>query len=515
MLINAGQLLTERAKVSPDLTAVVDSDNQESLTYTELNACTNRLAHALVTLGIRPGDRVGILMSNGVWYMRTYYAMAKIGAISVFLNWRLTPEELAFQIEDSGLRALMFSPDQIVLVKPLMTRFPHIELFQTEGEAIGSARILSAVASAMPETEPMLGASGDEAQFLMYTSGTTGKPKGAVHTHNSTIAWSQCATATTEMRLGDRGLVLAPFFHIAGLSLLIGYVHRGVTSVIAKNFDAGNVWSLFEKERINHSFAVPVMLNLLYEHPKRLTSDHKLLRWLMVGAAPLPTSTIEDFAVSGIDLYQVYGSTETHGGICIIDPGHARSKAGSTGRPYFGLDVRVVDHQGCDVAPGVPGEVITRGPHLIKGYWNRPEDTANAFKDGWFALDDIAVVDADGFIYIKDRSKDVIISGGENIYPAEVEDALMRHPAVRDVAVIAQPCRRWGETPAAIIVADATRHTLSIEELRRELLELCVTRLARYKHPRVLEFVESLPRSSTGKVLKRLLRDRFPGPAKE
>jgi acyl-CoA synthetase (AMP-forming)/AMP-acid ligase II len=512
MVTNAGQLLTERAKASPQLAAVIDAENGTVLSFAELNADTNRLAHTLLGFTIKPGDRVGLLMSNGLWYVRAYYALAKIGAISVLLNWRLTPEELAFQIEDAEISTLIYSPDHIELSEPLMQRFPKLTALQIAGKPVSSSPVLERVAATMAADEPLPGASGDDVEFLMYTSGTTGKPKGAMHTHNSTIGWSQCALATTEMRLGDRGLVLAPLFHIGGLALLISYVHRGVTSVIAKSFDAENVWRLIATERINHTFAVPAMLNSMYQHPLRQTSDHQSLRWIMVGAAPVALSSIEAYAALGIDIYQVFGSTETHGGICIIDPEHARSKAGSTGRAYFGLEVRVVDGEGRDVVPGVPGEVITRGPHLFKGYWNRPEVNERAFKDGWFYLGDVAVVDADGFISIKDRSTDTIISGGENIYPAEVEDVLMRHPAVREVAVIAQPSRRWGESPVAVVVADPAQIAAGTSQLKCELLEICAQRLARYKHPRALEFVETLPRNATGKVLKRLLRERFPGP---
>jgi acyl-CoA synthetase (AMP-forming)/AMP-acid ligase II len=210
----------------------------------------------------------------------------------------------------------------------------------------------------------------------------------------------------------------------------------------------------------------------------------------------------------------VYGLTETHGGICLITPEYARHKVGSTGLPYFGIEVRVVDKAGADVPPGIPGEVITRGPHLISGYWNRPEATKEAIRDGWFYTGDIAEVDADGFIYIKDRSKDMIISGGENVYPAEVEEALHAHPAVRDVGVIGQPSAKWGESACAVVVKDPS-WTGSDAELVAALQQHVQERLARYKQPRRYEFIDVLPRNPSGKILKRVLREQFPGPAPE
>jgi acyl-CoA synthetase (AMP-forming)/AMP-acid ligase II len=216
----------------------------------------------------------------------------------------------------------------------------------------------------------------------------------------------------------------------------------------------------------------------------------------------------------GIEIHQVYGATETHGGICLITPEYARHKVGSTGLPYFGIDVRVVDLVGNDVEPGLPGEVITRGPHLFSGYWNRPDATSSAIREGWFHTGDIAEVDAEGFIYIKDRSKDMIISGGENVYPAEVEEVLYAHPGVREVGVIGQPSTKWGECACAVIVRDPD-WAGDEEQLVASMREFVRERLARYKQPKSYVFVDLLPRNPSGKILKRMLREQFPGPAPE
>jgi acyl-CoA synthetase (AMP-forming)/AMP-acid ligase II len=320
--------------------------------------------------------------------------------------------------------------------------------------------------------------------------------------------------ATSDLHLGERQIIVAPLFHIAGLGLVMCAAYRGMTSVLCKAFDPALMWDLIGSERITGFFAVPAMLAVMYQHPKRSTVAHPDLRWVLCGAAPVPASLIEAYMGIGIEILQVYGATETHGGICVISAEHARLKVGSTGQPYYGIDVLVVDKAGTPVPPGVAGEVITRGPHLISGYWNQPEATREAIRDGWFHTGDIAEVDEDGFIYIKDRSKDMIISGGENVYPAEVEDVLGSHPGVREVGVIGQPSARWGESVCAVVVrGDGWKgdDTLLADELRG----LANTRLARFKQPKVFVFIDALPRNPSGKILKRVLRDQFPGPAPE
>ena len=252
----------------------------------------------------------------------------------------------------------------------------------------------------------------------------------------------------------------------------------------------------------------------MQQHPARGTTRCPSLRWLLCGAAPVPVSLIEAWHAMGVQVRQVYGATETHGGICLLNSEHAATKVGSTGLPYYGVDVRVVDLAGNPVPPGHPGEVITRGPHLFTGYWNRPDATREAIRDGWFHTGDIAEVDEDGFIYIKDRSKDMIISGGENVYPAEVENVLSAHPGVSEVGVIGQPSAKWGESACAVVVR-AGHWSGDEARLLDELRTLAQTRLAKFKQPKRYLFVETLPRNPSGKILKRVLRESFPGPAPE
>lgn len=508
MLTNAGQFLTERAKISATMEAWVDLASGERTTFREANARANRIAHVLLAQGLAAGDRVAALMSNTPLHAESYYASAKAGCIFVELNWRLSVPELAYQILDSGASVVLHGADQANLVGPLREQFPAVRWIDMD-RAETRQRIAAA-----PADEPPIRATLEDPLWMMYTSGTTGRPKGALMSHRASVAWLSSMMATADVHLGDRQIVVAPLFHIAGLGMTMVAVCRGMSTVLLRSFDPGAMWEVIEREQIDGFFAVPAILGAMWAHPKRQTARAECLRWVVCGAAPVPVTLIEAYATKGIDIHQVYGATETHGGICLMTAEHAKRKVGSTGLPYFGIDVRVVDRTGSDVPPGVPGEVITRGPHLITSYWNLPEATRESIRDGWFHTGDIAEVDEDGFIYIKDRSKDMVISGGENVYPAEVENVLLSHPGVREVAVIGQPSARWGECSCAVIVAaDDWKHRPA--ELTEALKVHVRDRLARYKQPRAYEYIDALPLNPSGKVLKRILRERFPGPAPE
>ncbi|MGD8326378.1 MAG: long-chain fatty acid--CoA ligase [Sphingomonadales bacterium] len=506
MLRDVGQILSERARLSSDLEAIVDLARGRRFDYQTFENRANALAHILQERGVKKGDRVAILMSNSHVYMEAYFAIAKIGAIAVLLNWRLTPSELEYIVEDCSASALIYSQDLESLAEALKPLAHSIKLWIPENEA------LEKDIQKAPTHIPDVDISGDDPVFIMYTSGTTGKPKGAVMTHGASVAWHFSALATADNKYRDRSYTVAPLFHIGGIGVVTAGIHRGMTNVIDQLFDPGRVWRMIAQEKINGTFLVPAMLNFMLKHEEAWVHDHSHLRGIMCGAAPVPVSLIEAFSERGVDIHQVYGATETHGGICLMSPEKAVEKAGSTGRPYYGLEVRVVDEEGRDVPPGVPGEVITRGPHVLREYWNKPEETAKSFKNGWFYLGDVAEVDEDGFIYIKDRSKDMVISGGENIYPAEIENVILSNPGVAEVAVIGQPSEKWGESVCAVVVA---KPGVDQNQLIEELQALSAEKLASYKRPKAFEFINEIPRNPSGKALKRLLRERFPGPAPE
>jgi len=512
---NVGDLLTRRAHLNPNVEGLVDLHGGRRFSFAELNRRSCRSANALRELGVGPGDRVALLMMNGVEFVESFFALAKLGAVVVPINWRLVPDELAFILKDSGARSLIYSSEFDANVRDLHARGSQGTALR-DWIAVGPAEERAefaldydALQSAASASEPEHGAGDGQPLYIMYTSGTTGLPKGAVHTHD-TVLWALLTiAATADMRFKDRYLLMLPMFHVGALTPATGNVYAGVTSVVARSFDPVATWRLIEEERISVMLAVPAMLNFMRQAYEPGRYDHSGLRWCMSGAAPVPVTLIEEYARMGIEIHQIYGLTETCGPACLIGSDEALAKAGSTGKAFFHTDTRVVDEAGHDVEPGQPGEVIIRANHIMKEYWNRPEATAETIRDGWLHSGDVATLDKEGFVYIQDRTKDMIISGGENVYPAEIENVILAHPQVGEVAVIGQPSTRWGESPLAVVV----RADDALEA--GDVLEHCDGKLARFKLPRAVEFVDEIPLNPTGKVLKRLLRERFPGPAPE
>ena len=509
---NLGLILAKRARLCPTVEALVEVERGRRFTYAELNARANRIAHGLLARGVRPGDRVALLQMNGVEYIESYFALAKIGAVLVPLNWRLVADELEFILNDSGAGLLIFDAEFTETVRLLNGRGTSVRRWIKAGgsePSEGFAESYEKVAAELGAGEPEGAGQDDDLLFIMYTSGTTGRPKGAMHTHDSMLWNSLTYNMTCDQRLGDRDLVVLPLFHIGGLIPLTALIHRGGTCVAIRSYDTRRALETIEKEHVNTTLLVTTILRMLIDHPDRARYDLSSLRWAIVGGEPVPVSLLERCAELGIDVRQDYGQTES-GAATITGPEEAASKRGSAGQPCLHTDVEVVDDQGRPVAAGTLGEVVVRGRHIMKGYWNRPGATAEAIRDGWLYTGDLGVMDPEGSLYIKERKKDMIISGGENVYPAEIEAVLGTHPGIKEVAVIGVPSARWGESPAAIVVRRG-----GAELSAAEVLAFCRGKVAGFKLPRLVEFVDSLPRTVTGKVQKQRLRERFPGPAPE
>ena len=508
---NIGWWLTKRAFLMPAREAYVDGDSGERLTFSELNERCNQTANAFLAAGVSKGERVGLLLMNSPEFVESYFALAKIGAVVVPLNWRLIADELEFILKDSGTTRLIFDDDLVDTVADLHARGDKTDVEQwlqvTRGETAYFAESYAAFRDARGAVEPAIGGRDDDMLYIMYTSGTTGLPKGVVHTHN-TCVWA-CITiaATTYFEDGDRFLSPLPMFHVGALTPLTMCIYRGVTSVVMRAFDPVRAWEIVHKERVTVGLAVPAMLNFMLQVPNLDRFDFSRWRWCMSGAAPVPEALIEAYERIGLEIHQVYGLTESCGPAALIDAENALKRIGSTGKAFYHTDVRIVDAEGRDCPADEPGEVLVAGPHIMREYWNRPEATAETLVDGWLHTGDVARMDADGFIYIEDRIKDMIISGGENVYPAEIEKVLQTHPGISEAGVIGQPSERWGESPFVVAVKSDPALT------QAELLEFCHGRLARYKQPKGAAFVEVLPRNPSGKILKRLLREKFPGPA--
>jgi acyl-CoA synthetase (AMP-forming)/AMP-acid ligase II len=511
--INIGDFLATRAFLNPDKEALYDVVSGDRFTFREANARANRVCAALGALGVGKGDRVALLVYNGHEFLESFFGPSKAGMVIMPLNWRLTADELAYILKDGGATSIIFDQSFAPVVE-------QIRAMGTEGSdirhwiGIGDelpdfALNYEALLAEQDDVEPTEKARDDDNLFIMYTSGTTGNPKGVVHTH-STVMWALLTLANTaDIHMNDRYMVLLPLFHVGALTPMIGSVYKGNTLVILRNFDPTKAWSLIEEERITTTLAVPAMLGFMLQVPDFQRFDWSSLRNITSGAAPLPVTTINAYLDLGIEVHQVYGMTETCGPACLIGADDAIHKIGSTGKSFFHTRVRIVDETGNDLPPGEAGEIIVRGPHNMKEYWNRPDATAETIVDGWLHTGDVAVMDEEGFVTIQDRIKDMIISGGENIYPAEIENVLLQHPAIVDAAVIGQDSPKWGESPLAVVVTKEAGLTES------EVLAHCDGKLARFKLPRGAVFVDEIPRNPSGKILKRVLREQFPGPAPE
>ena len=507
--------LDRRVLLTPDREAYCDSHNGVRLNFQELSEESLRLAQGFRTSGtVRKGDRVALLLENCAEFLVCVLALARIGAVVVPLNWRLAANELAEILVDCGPSVLVYGQQFVATMQALNSNgsLRDVSLCVRVGSRDGVPPFgcsYGALLGATAVAEPFVEVDPDDILFILYTSGTTGAPKGAVHTHSTVLAAVQTIVATLHYAEHERFFSPVPMFHVAALTPLLCNLYKGVTSVVMNSFEPELAWEVIAKERVTSGIAVPAMLNEMLRANVLSGLDVTSWRWCLAGAAPVPDVLVQRFAQLGVSLLQTYGLTESCGPACTIDPQNAMQRPGSTGKPFFHTDVRVARGDGSDCTPEEIGEVLVRGEHVMQGYWNQPEATASVFSDGWLRTGDAARVDSDGFLYIEDRIKDMLISGGENIFPAEIEKVLESHPAVRESAVIGQPSEKWGESPFAVVV----RADPSVGEA--SLLEHLNGKLARYKFPRAFAFVESIPRNSSGKILKRELRESFPGPAPE
>jgi acyl-CoA synthetase (AMP-forming)/AMP-acid ligase II len=508
MRSNIGSILTKRAHMNPDNEALFDVSAGRRFNYAELNDRTNQVVNALAP-SVKKGDRVALLMMNSHEFISAFFAIAKLGAVVVPLNWRLVPDELEFILKDSGSTVLFYGEEFLPSVGELHSRGDKTDIklwIHTGSDATKPpfAKGFNDFVDPAPSTEPEITAFDDDMLYIMYTSGTTGLPKGVMHTHSTQMEALVTLNATSDFCIGDRYLNPMPLFHVGALTPAIVGAYRGLAHILMRAFDPVKVWELVRDEKINNALLVPAMLGACRMVYDPATHDHSTLRWFLSGAAPVPKALIEAYAEMGIEIHQVYGLTETCGPACLTTPEDALRKAGSTGKAFFHTDVKLVRPDGSECDVDEPGEVLIRGGHIMTGYWNRPDATAEAIRDGWFYSGDVATRDSEGFIWIQDRLKDMIISGGENIYPAELENVILGNPGVADVAVIGVPSEKWGETPLAVVV----KKDPALDEAT--VLAHCEGKLARFKMPTAVRFVDVIPRNASGKALKRDLRIQFP-----
>ena len=517
MIFGIWHWLDRRTDLHAAKAALIDGDR--TLSYGALRSRAAGLAGGLARLGVKRGDRIAVLSVNRAEYIEVIFAAARLGAIVVPLNWRLTAAELAFLIQDSEPKVLVVDPGLRSLAEPLRAQ-PEVRVMEhwvalDDGPAAFPWATSYDALAGTPEQVPT--GRFEDPLLIMYTSGTTGRPKGAVLAQAGQLWNSLNIGFAVGLGSDDVTLNMLPMFHSGGIGLFtLPSLHVGATAVLLRKFEPDAVVAAIADHQVTAMFGVPAIYLALLQHEGFQRAALSRVRF-SCGGAPCPVTIIETFRDRGLLFQQGYGLTETAPTLTLIPAADAFRKIGSVGKASIHSELRVVDDERHDVPPGATGEVWTRGPNLFLGYWRRPEATAEAFvrpvepvtdADGyagwWFRTGDLARIDDEGFIYIVDRQKDMIISGGENIYPAEVEDVLYRHPAIAEVAVIGVPDARWGEVPKAVVVVKPGQ-TLSYDELRT----FCEGRVARYKIPKSMAAVDVLPRNAAGKVLKRVLREQL------
>ncbi|MFK0120862.1 long-chain fatty acid--CoA ligase [Streptomyces sp. NPDC090994] len=499
-----GSWPARRARKTPGRAAVVHEGR--TWTYRELHERVLRLAHALRALGTRHGDRVAYLGPNHPTFLETLFAAGVLGAVFVPLNTRLTAPELAYNLSDSGSTVLVHTAGQAGSARAAAAEAGVTHRIALTGddddEALGYEGLLAGSrADHLDETVGL-----EDPCIIMYTSGTTGRPKGAVLSH-ANLTWNSVNVLVDTDLAGDEvTLVAAPLFHTAALNMTcLPTLLKGGRVVLLEAFDADRALELVESLGVTYMFGVPTMFDAMAARPRWAAADLSSLRTLTCGGAPVPARTLTTYLDRGLAFSQGYGMTEASPGVLFLDKEHTSTKAGSAGLPHFFTDVRVVRPDGRDAGPGEPGEILVHGPHVMTGYWGRPAVTEAAFADGgWLRTGDVARTDAEGYVYIVDRVKDMFVSGGENVYPAEVEDALLTHPAVAECAVIGVPDPVWGEVGRAVVVL-----TPAARADPDDILDQLRGRLAKYKIPKSLVVTESLPRTASGKIVKSVVRDTY------
>lgn len=502
---NIAAAMLRRAELNPERTAIIFEESET--TFGELAERVRRQAGLLKANGVCAGDRVGYLGFNHPAFIETLFAANCLGAIFVPLNFRLTGDELNFIINDAGVHTLIVDDALRPVVDPIKAGLCCRHYFSSEAEADGWRHLETESASAEPVAQAV-DLDTHDVCLIMYTSGTTGLPKGAMLTHGN-VLWNNInASFSIGNSRDDVVLTAAPLFHIGGLNVMcLACFSLGATLVLLRNFDPQQVLKDFERYKATHMFGAPAMFLFMSQMPEFEQTDLSSIRMLVCGAAPVPESLIELYGARGIPFCQGYGLTETAPFSSLLTPEWGVKKLGSAGQKPLFTDLRIVDNDNNELASGERGEICIRGPNVMKGYWNRPDATASAIDEkGWFHSGDVGYIDEDGFLFICDRLKDMVISGGENVYPAEVETVLYKHEAISEVAVIGLPDEKWGEAVTAVAALHEGQE-LTLEALR----EFAEPHLAKYKIPLRLHLVDALPRNPAGKVLKFVLKEELQG----
>ncbi|MBM3129399.1 MAG: long-chain fatty acid--CoA ligase [Chloroflexi bacterium] len=509
--MHAADLLSKRAHLTPDREALLYTHTGERFTYAQLNARANRAANFLrERCGVQKGDRVSILAHNSVIYLDLFYGLAKLGAIFAPCNWRLTARELAHIVTDCEPKVMLCGPEFVNTLNDLRGELRGAQLVSVEGAQMDGAleyeAELARASDAEPERPPL---SDDDTYCILYTSGTTGRPKGAMLPHRQ-ILWHCINTVVSwGLREDDVSPVLTPLFHAGGLfAFLTPLLYIGGRIVLTRAFDAEASLKAIAQEKCTVILGVPTLFQMWYDTPYFRQGDFNGVRFWINGGAPIPIPLMQAWlqAKGGV-FRQGYGLTEVGPSCFTMTDEESVRKRGSLGKPIFHSAMRLIDPAtGNDVSVNQSGELLIKGPHVCTGYWRNPNATAEAITDGWFHTGDGMRMDEDGFFYFVGRFKDMIKSGGENIYAAEVEKIFRDHPAVQDAALIGKPDPKWDEVGLMIVLLKPGQSATEAE-----LLKFCDGKLARFKIPKQVIFADSFPYSPYGKVEKVKLREKYSG----
>ncbi|MBI3089835.1 MAG: long-chain-fatty-acid--CoA ligase [Candidatus Tectomicrobia bacterium] len=508
-----GEVLAKHARSEPRKLAFVDYTRGKRFSYDELNRRVNRLARALQGLGIVAGDKVAFLFFNSHEIIECYFACAKIGAIAVPLNFRFSPDELGYCLEQSDACCVIHGGDFAATLNGLRSKLPLVRAYVcAEGAAGSHDHDYETLLAAAEESEPGVLVDDDDYAQIFYTSGTTGFPKGALLTHRNYLTHAPCyllELAQSPGGISPRDVYLqnSPLFHAGGWGLTFSHLWFRNTVVTLRAFDAEKLLECIERERVTITWLVATMSTFVLGSPKFGDYDTSSLRICVSAGSPLPTVLKEKLRekFSGLHVIDVLGQTELSAGImALAHPEDVRRKVACVGRPLTMTEAKVVDDTGRELPAGEVGEIVYRSPQLAAGYYKKPAETIEAYHDGWFHSGDLARRDDEGFFYLVDRKHDKIVSGGENIFPTEVEEVLYTHPKVENCCVVGVPDPLWGEAVKAVVVLKS-----GAEASGRELIDYCVGKIADYKKPKSVDFVNDLPRSSVGKVLRREVRAQY------
>lgn len=509
-ITSAAEITRHMANRMGDATALVFKDRET--TYKELDSRASKVANGLIQDGCKPDARVGFMGKNSDHFVDILFGTFKANTVMVGVNWRLAGPEVEYVLNDAKVETLFVGQDFMPLVESIKDNVPTLRTVIAIDGGHDDWPSFEAWRDQQPDTDPMLEAKGDADVIQLYTSGTTGHPKGVQLTNdNYMVLFNQAVEAGwADYNEGESNLVCMPFFHVAGVNIAMMGLAQGCRNFILEDVDPMEIVRLMEEENLNIAFMVPaVILFVMQVLAQKPDADISSVRKVIYGASPIAEDLLKSAQDRfGCEFIQVYGLTETTGGGTYLPPdAHdpARGKLRSCGLPYPGTEIRVIDDNGQECAQGAVGEIQIRSGYIMKGYWNRPEATAEAVDaEGWFKSGDAGYFDEEGFLYIHDRVKDMIVSGGENVYPAEVENALFSHPKLADVAVIGVPSEKWGEAVKAVVVVEAGE-----EVSAEDIIAFAKEKIAGYKVPKSVDFIAELPRNPSGKILRRELRDPY------